>query len=258
MKSKLAIAVLLVVAVILGIGWRIQWQQDSVRETNLLTRMHSLSNDLSRTSSQAATIRQAKAGLEQRVSALTAQLQQTSNQLSVAQSSLAEVRSAAQKAARAAEEELNKRAERIAELEVANKNLDRRAKAAKAAIADLEGRITDLQRQLASARGDRDFLMNELKRLQTEKAEVERRFNDLVVLREQVRKLQSELAATSQLEAIRTSLSRRRHLKGAEVLRRGFRPRPRPPVDLDVELRRNGPPTIKAHAPTNNPAAPKQ
>lgn len=249
MKANLVIGVLLVIAVGLGLGWFLQGKKLRSERDALLTRVGSLSNEVQRATSSVSEAAQEKTALDRRIDALTLQLKNTSNDLAVATISLADARDTAAAAARLAEEEINKREARIAELEVTNKNLDRQAAEARDMLAGLEARITDTERKLAAAEGDRDFLMRELERLQTEKADLERRFNDLVVLRAQVRKLQTELAADSQLDAIREGLSQTRRLKGAELLRRGF-PAHRQDdassdVDLDVEIRRDGTSTIE-------------
>jgi septal ring factor EnvC (AmiA/AmiB activator) len=128
-------------------------------------------------------------------------------------------------------------------LEVANKNLDQQARVTSEALRDLETRIGETERQLAAAQGDRDILMRELQRLQTEKAELERRFNDLVVLRDQMQRLQEDLAADAERDALRLKLNRKRHLKGAELLMRGFDQvdsGDSSSVDMEVEIRRDG------------------
>jgi len=61
----------------------------------------------------------------------------------------------------------------------------------------------DTERKLAASEGDREFLLAELKRLQAEKVDLERQFNDLALLRDQIRKLKDELSIASRLEWIR-------------------------------------------------------
>lgn len=249
MKAKLASGVFLIVAIGLGLGWFLHVKQLRAEREELLTKVAALTADLQQARSNASEATQEKTDLGHRLEALTTQLKNASNDLSVATAGLADARTAAAAAARLAEVEINQREARIAELEVTNKDLDRQAAEAREMLAGLEARITDTERQLAAAEGDRDFLMRELQRLQTEKADIERRFNDLVVLRAQVRKLQTELAADSQLDAIREGLSQSRRLKGAELLRRGFpahrQDEASAEVDLDVEIRRDGSSTIE-------------
>ncbi|RME93614.1 MAG: hypothetical protein D6766_07880 [Verrucomicrobia bacterium] len=257
MKGTLAIVVLLVVALGAGAGWYLESRKGSTRHEELLQQVTQQSNQLSQATAELGQLREKNTQLEQRLTATTSQLMSLSNQLTVAQAGLKEAQQAAAEAARAAEQELQKREARIAELEVANKTLEQQARDTEEALHDLEARIAEKERQLAAAQGDREFLLRELQRLQTEKAELERRFNDLVVLQEQVRRIQRELAADQELDVLRARLARRRDLKGAELLMRGFE-RPMPPaetgsgVDLEVEVHREGGATIQSGGGTGN------
>lgn len=243
MKATVAIVVLLIAALGSSVGWYLQSRKVNDQDTGLAAQVTSLSNQVARATSETAEEKQRSTSLEQRLSATTSSLLSVSNELVVAEAGLTQARDEAAKAAREAEQELQKREARIAELEVANKTLDSQAKAAGDAIGDLEARIVETERLLAASQGDRDFLMRELQRLQTEKAELERRFSDLVVLREQMRQLQRDLAADAERDALRARLNRRKHLKGAELLMRGFdsihEPEPSG-VDMEVEIHRDG------------------
>jgi hypothetical protein len=73
---------------------------------------------------------------------------------------------------------------------------------------------------------DRDFLTQELQRLQQEKAALERQFNDLLALREQVRKLKEELTVSRRLEWIRKGLNAGTMTNGARRLVEGLREYP--------------------------------
>ena len=122
-------------------------------------------------------------------------------------------------------------------------------------IAGLESSITDTQRKLAASEGDRDFLLQELKRMQDEKIELERQFNDLAMLREQVRRLRDELNISRRLDWIRKGLYG--NLKGAERLQMGFDNQPAggENFDLNVEMKDTG--EVKLNGPANAPAEPK-
>jgi len=151
---------------------------------------------------------------------------------------------------------LAKRDARIAELENQNSALDKQTTDMKTAITALEARIAETQKKLAASEGDRDFLLKELKRMQAEKADLERKFNDLVVLREQVHKLKEELTVARRLDWLRKGLYGQTEMKGAERLRRGFQQ----PTDvktnysLNVEIKKEGSATVVP--PTNAPPAP--
>jgi hypothetical protein len=96
----------------------------------------------------------------------------------------------------------------------------------------------------------------------TEKAELERQFNDLDVLRKQVAKLKEELSIARRLEWIRKGLFAASEQKGAQGLLMkgpGAVPAARTDTsnhfDLNVEVNADG--TVRVIPPlTNNPAAP--
>src|SRR5437868_6465012 len=83
--------------------------------------------------------------------------------------------------------EIAKRDSKIKELEGQNDEMTKKLTELNGSIGSLEKQIADTEKRLAASEGDRAFLLKELKRLQIEKAELERQFNDLVVLRDQVR-----------------------------------------------------------------------
>src|SRR5205807_1819124 len=162
------------------------------------------------------------------------------------------------------EKQTAKRDGKIAELEGQNDDLSKKMTDLNTSITSLESQIDDTKKKLAASEGDRDFLLNELKRLQTEKAELERKFNDLAVLRDQVRKLRDELSIARRLEWIRRGLYGSE--KGAERLQKGLASAgPQTNYDLNVEIKQSGgtkiiPPGTNpppANAPTAGPSPPK-
>ena len=131
------------------------------------------------------------------------------------------MREEAQAAATNAAADIAKRDSRINELETQRDDLTKRMTDLNGQITGLEGQISDTQRKLAASEGDREFLLKELKRLQAEKNELEKQFNDLAgMLREQVRKLKDELSISKRLDWIRRGLYG--SLKGAEKLQEGY------------------------------------
>lgn len=179
----------------------------------------------------------------------------TSNQLNATKLDLNRVKEEADAAAKAAAAEIAKRDNRISELETQRDDLTKRMTDLNGQIAGLESSITDTQRKLAASEGDRDFLLQELKRMQDEKVELERQFNDLAMLREQVRRLRDELNISRRLDWIRKGLYG--NLKGAERLQMGFDNQPAggENFDLNVEMKDTG--EVKLNGPANAPAAPK-
>lgn len=160
---------------------------------------------------------------------------------------------------KATQEEVTKRDARITDLESRNHELDQRALDLSTAITNLTVQIDDTRQKLAASEGDKAFLEKELARLMAEKAELERQFNDLKVLRTQVAKLKEELHISRRLRWIREGLFARANEKGAQQLMQKAplstnRPPARPAYDLNVEVSSDG--SVRVIPPlTNNPAS---
>ncbi len=209
-----------------------EWASARARLDELETVNNSLRSDrdtatasLDRTTAQLAQVRETLAETERKVAEATQTLQ-----------------------ARAAElEQLEARAKN---LESQNLGLEKQAADMRQAIQNLETQIADTRQRLATAEGDRDFLLNELLRLQREKTTLETRLNDITALREQIARIREDLAETRRLEALRRNLYGPASLKGGELRQRGPRREGEiKPPDLDVEIRRDGGTRIMAPPP---------
>jgi chromosome segregation ATPase len=159
---------------------------------------------------------------------------------------------------KASQEETAKRDAKIADLEAQNSALDKKALDLSTAITNLTTQIEETKRKLAASEGEKGFLEGELKRLVAEKAELERQFNDLKILRAQVAKLKEELTVARRLDWIRRGLFAGNEEKGAaKLMRTSASTQPQPPgtnYDLNVEVRSDG--SVKVLPPqTNSPAA---
>jgi hypothetical protein len=133
----------------------------------------------------------------------------------------------------------------------------------------LQTQIDDTQKKLTASEGDKAFLEKELQRLMSEKAELERQFNDLKVLRAQVAKLKEELNISRRLAWIREGIFARDNQKGAEQLMQKSTPAfggqtasaaPTPKdknYDLNVEVNADG--SVRVIPPGTNapPQSPK-
>jgi hypothetical protein len=119
--------------------------------------------------------------------------------------------------------------------------------------------ITETERKLTASEGDREFLLKELKRMQVEKAELERQFNDLSVLRTQVAKLKEELSISRRLEWMRMGLYGASEKKGAERLMAGSTPPAAKSnnFNLNVELKQDGGAQIVSPDPGKTPVPAK-
>jgi chromosome segregation ATPase len=190
----------------------------------------------------------------QDLAAVSNQMMETSNTLAKTEDSL-----------KVAQDEVAKRDSEITDLESQNKALDQRAMDLTNSIVNLQGQIDDTQKKLAASEGDKTFLQKELQRLMSEKAELERQFNDLKVVRAQVAKLKEELAISRRLAWIREGVFAREDEKAGQVLMQkspataSARPAPKKPnYDLNVEVDSDGTvrviPPLTNSAPTNLPS----
>lgn len=216
------------------------------------------SNRLEQTKTKLDEMTQVNSTLETNLTTRSQDLAVKSNDLVKTSADLAKTQKEAQAAAEAAQAEMAKRDARIKELETQNTALDSQANDLKSAIGSLEKSINDTEKKLAASEGDREFLLKELKRLQVEKAELERQFNDLSLLRTQVAKLKDELSIARRLEWIRMGIYGMQAQKGAERL---MSPTAAPTTasnfNLQVELKQDGGAAIvpaKTNAPANAPA----
>ena len=148
---------------------------------------------------------------------------------------------------------------RIAKLETDLQAVNQQVGGLKTQIGSLEQGIESTQKKLAAAIGDRSFLLRELKRMQEEKAELEKHLNSLEYVRAQYQKLKSEWAASERLRRIRDGIGYYAHpkgnVKGVASLRRLARRDEKTPGDnsadagvdpdqLNVELKSDGTVTI--------------
>lgn len=271
MKNRIGVVVLVVLCLGLGIGLVAsrkqasdQQHQDSERIENLSNKWVKTSSDLDEQKQVAAMYekdldsqKKALTDLTNNFSQVSAQLSETSAKLSSTEASL-----------KANQEELAKRETRISELENQTQDLNKQTSDLSNQLTNLTTQIADTQRKLAASEGDKAFLEKELQRLIAEKAELERQFNDLAVLRAQVAKLKQEMSIARRLEWIRQGLFARADQKGAQQLMQGagtgpaLAKAPKPAYDLNVEVNADGsvkviPPFSNLPATTNAPPPPK-
>ena len=137
-----------------------------------------------------------------------------------------------------------------------NRDYDSQIKVLNTQMATKDQAIEDISRRLDSAVEDRDHLLKERDKLIAEKAELEKQFQDIVVLRQKVQRLQVELMASKKLEWLRRGFYGGARLKGGARLmsmnKKQKRPTDASSADLNVEVRRDG--TVKiVPIETNSP-----
>jgi len=168
------------------------------------------------------------------------ELSGASNNLTKLSSDLARTQKEMQAAAEAARAEIERRDTQIAQLTSQTNALTQKMDDLTASIGKLGKQINETERKLVASEGDREFLLKELKRLQVEKAELERQFSDLSALRTQVAKLKEELSIARRLEWLRMGIYGQQDKKGAERLMAGTTPGRSNNFSLNVELKQDG------------------
>jgi len=174
--------------------------------------------------------------LEQQLQFAASTLSKATNQVTALEAEVVKVSAVVAKA----EQEIAVRDAKITQLQGEREDLTKQMTGLNEDIVRLETKISSTEGQLTAARGDRAFLLKELTRMQAEKAELERQFTDLVVLREQVSRLQSELAVARRVDLIRSGRYGGQNMKGGQLLRSGQFRRGKTPTksyDLDVEIK---------------------
>lgn len=223
MQSKSLLGFLAVLVAALSVGLILLWQKSANERASATANLVSFSNQVVSLSNQLGEQRKVNDTLEGSLSQRVAELGAVSNQLQRTESTLTVKQAEAEAAARAAAEEIGRRDKQIAGLEGEREDLTKRMGSLNKEIDTLAEQITDTQRKLQASEGDRVQLMAQLRRLQAEKAELEKKFQDLAVLRDQVKKLKEELSLARRVEFIRKGLYGFNE-KGGQLLQRGLRP----------------------------------
>lgn len=256
MKAMALNIVLLVLCAVLAGLLYVQNKRAVQQQSETVANVASLSNELTQTSSSLLSVTTEKVQLQTNLVEQTQQIQAISNELISVTEKLVKVEADAKAAAQAAQEEVNKRDNKILELEGQRDDLTKRMGDLTNSISSLEHMISATERKLQASEGDRTFLLKELKRLQSEKAELEKQLNTLAFLREQVKKLREELSVQRKLDWIRRGILVGGTVKGAERLQQMNRSQSaQSNYNLNVELRQDG--TVKV-APTATNAPPAQ
>ena len=270
MKPKVIIIVLAITCVVL-IGLLLRQQKVAQSQhVQATASLITLSNDLVQTSTKLDEKQLQNVVLETNLIVTSGAAEVYSNQVVQLSNTLVKTELQAKQAAEIAEREIAKRDTEIARREKETDDLTLRMGELNSTITNLEKAISETSRKLAASEGDREILIKELKRLQAEKAELERQFNDLAMLREQVRKLKEELSIARRIEWIKKGLYGVTTMKGAERLQ--LRPKPTAVATnaspqgggpgLNVEISRQGgakilsPGSATTPTPTNAVAPP--
>jgi len=253
---KAAIVFLILVTLGLGVGLMMRHQQATEVKKQDDEIKTVLSNRVEQTQAKLDEQEKIAMYLQTNLTLKAEELTVTSNTLTKIEADLARTKKKMQDEAEAARLEIERRDAQIFQLTAQTNQLTMKMDDLTSNIDKLGKLINDTERKLAASEGDREFLLKELKRLQTEKAELEKQFSDLSVLRTQISKLKEELSVARRLEWIRMGIYGMQDKKGAERLMNPSTPSTRTNnFNLNVELRQDGGATIVPN--TNAPAPAK-
>lgn len=249
---KAAVVILIIMA--LGLGGALLFRHKAaVKEKQVdLDVISTMSNEVVTTKAKLENQELISLMLETNKNLLASELSKASNSLGRALTDLAKTQKDAAAAAETAKVEMARRDSEISKLSGTIDDQTKKLTDLNGSINSLSKQIEDTERKLAASEGDREFLLKELKRLQVEKAELERQFNDLALLRSQISKLKEELSVARRLEWIRMGLYGNQTKKGAELLMSNQDQKPKPNYNLNVELKQDGSATVVPA--TNAPA----
>jgi len=159
-----------------------------------------------------------------------------------------------------AQDQITTLTSKITDLEAQNQALDQHAAELTNTIASLSAEISQTQMKLVASETNNVFLEKELNRQVAEKAELERKFNDLKAVKTQVAKLRTDLLVQRRLAWMREGKDPAvQEKKGGQLLMQHSvstnRPTHLPRYDLNVEVGSDGTVhVIPASANTNSPA----
>ena len=266
MKSRIGVVIPVIICLGLGIALVLFKKQASQEIQQHIETNVGLSNDLAQTRENLSRQQQVNSELESDRAKRKTEYDELSNKFDRVTTDLSKTSANLAKTEadlKTSQEVVAKRDAQIADLETQNQALDKRALDLSTAITNLTVQIEETKRKLAASEGEKGFLEGELKRLVAEKAELERQFNDLKILRAQVAKLKEELTVARRLDWIRRGLFAGNEEKGAaRLMQTSASTQPRAPTtnyNLNVEIGSEGsvkvlPPSTNSPAATNPPA----
>ncbi len=249
---KAAIVILILGAVGLGVALLLRHNHAVKTEQDQREQIVTLSNQVEESRTRLDDQERDNMQIKTNLARINQELITYSNNFVQVSRKLEETRTEAKAAQEEAQTEMAKRDQRINQLTAQGEDLTGKINDLNSSLSKLNQQIAETEAKLSASEGDREFLLGELRRLQAEKAELERQFNDLAVLRSQVSKLKDELSIARRLEWIRQGIYGGQTRRGAEILMEGIAAgTTRTNYPLNVELRQDGDATVVS--PTNQP-----
>lgn len=206
-----------------GLGSGLYWVRERAKKEQAVAavRVDQLAGDLVRVEVKLQEQQKVNASLESTLAARTEEVGTYSNKLAFVSRELTKTEEEAKVAAAKAQEEIGTREKRIEGLQGEKDDLSERLAELDLRIGGLQAQIQETERRLASSQGDKEVLQKELRRMMSEKVELDRRFQDLTAVKEQLRMLKEEAYVAG-----RAIFGRRSGLmdkKGAQLLNEGIR-----------------------------------
>ncbi len=242
MKPKIIIVILVVACVALALALFATKQSGEKQHETDIASIGNYSNQIVTVNQQVADLSQVNLVLTNDLSLSRTQSAELSNSLISAAAILASTKSqlaTVQDRVVTLTNQISGLNSQIADLEVQNKTLDDRANDLTNTIAQLSAKIEATENLLAISETNRTFIQAELKKQLAEKAELERKFNDLNEVRKQVKKLKDELFVQRRMQLDKSGNGMK---KGGQVLMER-KVAPAAPVsnyDLNVEVGSDG------------------
>ncbi len=249
------VAIVFLILVTAGLGLGLMWRHNKAVETKQADEkvIIEFSNRVETTQSKLDDEEKLAMFLQTNLTLKGEELAGASNNLAKLNAELAKTKNEMQVAAEAARAEIEKKDAQITQLTSQTNQLTMKMDDLTSNIEKLGKLINDTERKLSASEGDREFLLKELKRLQVEKADLERQFNDLSVLRTQVAKIKEELTVARRLEWLRMGIYGMNDKKGAEMLVARNPAAAKTNFSLNVELKQDGGASIITNPPAPAP-----
>jgi uncharacterized membrane-anchored protein YhcB (DUF1043 family) len=214
MKTKIGVAILAAVCVGLLVALIVVRNQGDEQQKKDADTILDFSNQLTTANINLDEFRQVNLVLSNDLSAsrqetvvVSNNFVQVSNSLEVTKASL-----------ESAQEQITNLDAKVASLEEQNQTLDQHAADMANIITNLSTQITETQIKLVTSETNNAFLESELKKQIAEKAEWQRKFNDLAIVRVQVKKLRDDALTARRMEWMREGIDPAKITKGGEIL----------------------------------------
>jgi hypothetical protein len=207
MRTQLGIVILVVVCLGMVVALMTEKKRADTEQKKDVDTILDFSNQLTTASANLDELRQVNLMLTNDLDATRQTLTILSNQYVTTSASLSKTTAA-----------LKTAQDQITDLEAQNQALDQQVAEMTNTIDNLSTQIADTQMKLVESETNDVFLEGELKRQVAEKAELERKFNNLSQVRAQVRKLRDDLLIAQRLKWMREGTDPGQQHKGAQLL----------------------------------------